>query len=203
MDYYTILDLKKDCNTEDIKKSYKKLAFKWHPDRNNFDKEQCEKKFKEISEAYSVLSNPKSREKYDNKLDYSSTIKDNFNDPFDLFDSIFDRNNDKFFKNNSENFFGKGFNNSFFDNNFQNDFFTNNKSFMSSNKNSSSSFFSSKRESTKIVNGNSVKKTIIEDNNGKIEIYEINGKITKKIITKDGKSELYSYSDKDTYIKDN
>ena len=177
MDYYTILDLKKDCNTEDIKKSYKKLAFKWHPDRNNFDKEQCEKKFKEISEAYSVLSNPKSREKYDNKLDYSSTIKDNFNDPFDLFDSIFDRNNDKFFKNN--------------------------KSFMSSNKNSSSSFFSSKRESTKIVNGNSVKKTIIEDNNGKIEIYEINGKITKKIITKDGKSELYSYSDKDTYIKDN
>jgi curved DNA-binding protein CbpA len=205
MDYYKILNLNKDCTLEDIKKSYKKLALKWHPDRNNANKDISNKKFKEISEAYSVLSNPKSRQKYDNKQEYPFPREGNLNDfqnPFDQFESFFGRNNDIFFRNNSDNFFENNFNNDFFNNNFKSNFFTDQQSFVSSNTKSFSNF-SSKRESTKIVNGKTVKETIIEDNNGKTEIYEINGKITKKIVTSGGKSDIYYYDDKGKFIKDN
>ena len=56
MNYYNTLDLKKNCSTNEIKQQYKKLARKWHPDKNPNNKEIAEKKFKEISEAYEVLS---------------------------------------------------------------------------------------------------------------------------------------------------
>ena len=57
--YYSLLDLNKSDNPDQdkIKKSYRKLALKWHPDRNKDNKDIAEKKFKEISEAYQVLSN--------------------------------------------------------------------------------------------------------------------------------------------------
>ena len=55
-DYYEILGLKKGASKDEIKKAYRKLALKHHPDRNEGDAES-EKKFKEISEAYAVLSN--------------------------------------------------------------------------------------------------------------------------------------------------
>ncbi len=61
--YYDILGIEKDAQTAEIKKKYKELAMKYHPDRNT--KESNEEKFKEISEAYKVLSDPKSREQYD------------------------------------------------------------------------------------------------------------------------------------------
>lgn len=64
-DYYGILGLKKDASEDDIKKAYRKLALKWHPDRNTNDKEKAETKFKEISEAYEVLSDPKKKSIYD------------------------------------------------------------------------------------------------------------------------------------------
>ncbi|MBW2465812.1 MAG: DnaJ domain-containing protein [Deltaproteobacteria bacterium] len=64
MDYYEILGLKKDSTTQDIKKAYRKLAMKYHPDRNKGDKE-AEEKFKKISEAYAVLSDPEKRKQYD------------------------------------------------------------------------------------------------------------------------------------------
>jgi len=64
MDYYEILGLKKDSSTQDIKKAYRKLAMKYHPDRNKGDKE-AEEKFKKISEAYAVLSDPEKRKQYD------------------------------------------------------------------------------------------------------------------------------------------
>lgn len=63
-DYYESLDLKRDATAEEIKKSYRKLALKYHPDRNKGDK-QAEEKFKEISEAYSVLSDPQKKAGYD------------------------------------------------------------------------------------------------------------------------------------------
>eukprot|EP00916_Digyalum_oweni_P016927 GHVL01027749.1.p1 GENE.GHVL01027749.1~~GHVL01027749.1.p1 ORF type:complete len:236 (+),score=45.74 GHVL01027749.1:187-894(+) len=64
--YYKILNLEKSCNDADIRKSYKKLAIKWHPDKNQTDdKVKCEEMFKKISEAYSVLSDPKKRKIYD------------------------------------------------------------------------------------------------------------------------------------------
>ncbi len=63
-DYYKILGIKKTAGTEDIKKAYRKLALKYHPDKNPDDK-KAEEKFKKISEAYAVLNNPKKRKEYD------------------------------------------------------------------------------------------------------------------------------------------
>ena len=64
IDYYKILGLEKNATADDIKKAYRKLARKYHPDMNPNDKE-AEKKFKEINEANEVLSNPENRVKYD------------------------------------------------------------------------------------------------------------------------------------------
>lgn len=63
--YYDILGLKKDCTFEQIKKAYRKLAIRYHPDKNRGKEEEATKKFKEISEAYEILSNPEKREIYD------------------------------------------------------------------------------------------------------------------------------------------
>ena len=63
-DYYEVLGLKKEATPEEIKKAYRKLALKYHPDRNSSDS-NAEDKFKEINEAYQVLSNPEKKAKYD------------------------------------------------------------------------------------------------------------------------------------------
>lgn len=63
-DYYKILGIPKTATADDIKKAYRKLAVKYHPDKNQGDK-NAEEKFKEISEAYEVLSNSEKRKKYD------------------------------------------------------------------------------------------------------------------------------------------
>lgn len=64
MDYYRILGVDRNASTDEIKKAYRKLARKHHPDLNPNDKE-AEKRFKEINEANEVLSDPESRKKYD------------------------------------------------------------------------------------------------------------------------------------------
>jgi curved DNA-binding protein len=64
-DYYKILGVDKKASAEDIKKAYRKLALKWHPDKNPNNK-GAEEKFKTISEAYAVLSDKEKREQYDN-----------------------------------------------------------------------------------------------------------------------------------------
>ena len=63
-DYYQILGVSKDANLDEIKKAYRKLAHKYHPDKTKGDKES-EEKFKEISQAYKVLSDPAKRSNYD------------------------------------------------------------------------------------------------------------------------------------------
>jgi curved DNA-binding protein len=63
-DYYKILGVEKDATQEEIKKAYRKLALKYHPDRNP-DNKESEEKFKEITEANEVLSDPEKRKKYD------------------------------------------------------------------------------------------------------------------------------------------
>ena len=63
-DYYDILSVPRNASSEDIKKTYRKLALKYHPDRNPGNKE-AEEKFKEISEAYEVLSDSQKRQAYD------------------------------------------------------------------------------------------------------------------------------------------
>jgi molecular chaperone DnaJ len=75
-DYYKILEVEKTASPEDIKKSYRALALKFHPDKNPNNKE-AEDKFKELSEAYEILSDPEKRKKYDNP---------SFGSPFEGFD---------------------------------------------------------------------------------------------------------------------
>jgi DnaJ-class molecular chaperone len=65
-DYYIILGLKCTASADEIKRAYRDLAKKYHPDLNPENKEEAERKFKEISEAYEVLSDDKKRKQYDN-----------------------------------------------------------------------------------------------------------------------------------------
>ncbi|XP_078439316.1 uncharacterized protein LOC144709614 [Wolffia australiana] len=64
-DYYKILQVDKNAKEDDLKRAYRKLAMKWHPDKNPNNKKEAEAKFKQISEAYDVLSDPQKRAVYD------------------------------------------------------------------------------------------------------------------------------------------
>ena len=64
-DYYEVLGVARDADADTIKKAYRKLAMKWHPDHNPDNKAEAEAKFKEASEAYAVLSDPQKRQTYD------------------------------------------------------------------------------------------------------------------------------------------
>ncbi|KZZ95897.1 DNAJ domain containing protein [Moelleriella libera RCEF 2490] len=77
-DYYKIMGLEKDCGPDDIKKAYRKMAIKLHPDKNPDDPE-AEAKFKDMQEAYETLSDPQKRTAYDNG--------DDLLDPADMFGS--------------------------------------------------------------------------------------------------------------------
>ncbi|XP_022981315.1 dnaJ homolog subfamily B member 4-like isoform X1 [Cucurbita maxima] len=65
VDYYNILKVNRNANDDDLKKTYRRLAMKWHPDKNPNSKKEAETKFKQISEAYEVLSDPQKRAIYD------------------------------------------------------------------------------------------------------------------------------------------
>ena len=93
-DYYKILGLEKKATKEEIKKNYKKLALKYHPDRNKDNektKEKNENKFKEITEAYETLSDPQKRNAYDNPqpefqiMNDSALFRDSFPDIMNQF----------------------------------------------------------------------------------------------------------------------
>ncbi|ANE32307.1 molecular chaperone DnaJ [Campylobacter hyointestinalis] len=86
-DYYEILEISRDADAEVIKKAYRKLALKYHPDRNQGDKE-AEEKFKLINEAYEVLSNSEKRDIYDKygKDGLNSNGFSGFDSDFDLGD---------------------------------------------------------------------------------------------------------------------
>ena len=98
-DYYEVLGVNKSVNKEEIKKAYRKLALKYHPDKNKGDK-AAEEKFKEASEAYHVLSDEKRKANYDQfghsafqgggqggfgNFDFSSSFSDIFEDVFSDF----------------------------------------------------------------------------------------------------------------------
>ncbi|KJP86714.1 hypothetical protein AK88_03626 [Plasmodium fragile] len=102
-DYYSLLGVARDATADDIKKAYRNLALKWHPDKhiNENDKKAAEEKFKAITEAYDVLSDPSKRKTYD--LFGAEEVKGNmssddakfFNtgvDPADLFNNFFSSN---------------------------------------------------------------------------------------------------------------
>jgi len=96
-DYYDILSVSKNASQDEIKKAYRKLAFKYHPDHNKDDK-QAEDKFKEASEAYQVLSDPKKRSNYD-QFGHSSFNGrgSGFQDVGDIFSAFSDIFSDGFF----------------------------------------------------------------------------------------------------------
>ena len=70
--YYDILGVKKDASKDDIRRAFKKLSLKYHPDKHindsEEDKKKAEEKFKEINEAYETLSDDKKRQEYDNPI---------------------------------------------------------------------------------------------------------------------------------------
>ncbi len=97
-DYYDVLSVSRNATQDEIKKAYRKLALKYHPDRNPGDKAK-EEKFKEASEAYQVLGDANKRRQYD-QFGYSgnSTQFDNVGDIFSTFKDIFE----------DSSFFGRG-----------------------------------------------------------------------------------------------
>ncbi len=115
-DYYDILGVNKTASAEELKKAYRKQALEWHPDRHKDNKEAAEKRFKEINEAYQVLSDTQKRAAYDqyghqafapggggnpfaggqNPFTYTYTQggqnpfgNGDFGDPFDIFEQFF------------------------------------------------------------------------------------------------------------------
>ena len=69
-DYYRIFGVNKDASAQDIKKAFRQLALRYHPDRNPDDVKEAEEKFKEINEAYEVLSDEQKRRQYNHLLDW-------------------------------------------------------------------------------------------------------------------------------------
>src|SRR5580658_10354713 len=102
-DFYEVLSVTKTASLEEIKSSYRKAAMQWHPDRNPQNKEEAEIRFRECTEAYSVLSDPNKRQIYDTyghaglaraggQTDFNETIFQDFHDilgDFFGFDDLF------------------------------------------------------------------------------------------------------------------
>lgn len=86
---YDILNINKDAEPETIKKAYKKMAMKYHPDRNPKNKEESEKKFKEVAKAYEILSDEKKRKLYDEYGEQGLEGNMGGQSPFDIFEKFF------------------------------------------------------------------------------------------------------------------
>src|SRR5690242_7295355 len=92
-DYYEVLVVERNASEEEIKRAYRKLAVKFHPDKNPNDP-HAEEKFKELGEAYDVLMDPDKRAAYD-RFGHAAFAQGTaargggFHDPFDIFREVF------------------------------------------------------------------------------------------------------------------
>lgn len=95
MNYYEILGVSRSADPNDIKMAYRKLALKWHPDKNLNSSDDAAQMFKRVSEAYEVLSDPSKRQQYDRHGTVQNGSKDyqysafHFRDPSELFQEFF------------------------------------------------------------------------------------------------------------------
>ena len=169
-DYYKILGVTKEATDAEIKKAYRKLALKWHPDKNPNNRAEAEEKFKKINEAYSVLSDKDKRRQYDRGGDFSFDFGSfNANDIFKDFFGGKDPFAD-FFSDDGFGDFGGG-------------------SFSFSSFSSSSS--GSKKTITKTVNGKTIhrtEETTIKDGKKQVIVTEKDhtGKVKKFIQDEQG-----------------
>ena len=201
-DLYEILGVPKDATPEVIRKAYKKLALKWHPDKHVDDKKEAEEKFKEINEAYSILSDPKKKDEYDNGgVSFEDFDFGDF-DPFSMFQSFFGRagkhkgfggfgfgfdddEDDDFFK------MGMGFDDDFgFKGNFES--FGNFKGFGGGSQGTSV------KKTTQIINGKKITRTetttIDSDGNKKTVVKEEtgDGKVKEYLLGSNGEKIEYN-----------
>ena len=192
-DYYEILGVSKDATEKDIKKAYRKLAFKWHPDKNPDNKKEAEEKFKEVNEAYSVLSDPDKRRQYDHggfSFEDFGFGKDF--DPMNIFKSFFGKHaggkdpfsfgfddDDDFFKDDFGGFGGFGGFGKMDFGGFEG---------MGTGK--------SVRTYTQTINGKTITKTettTVDSNGNKKTVVreESDGKVTEYLLGENGKKEPY------------
>uniref|UniRef100_A0A673UW99 DnaJ heat shock protein family (Hsp40) member B8 n=1 Tax=Suricata suricatta TaxID=37032 RepID=A0A673UW99_SURSU len=205
--YYEVLGVQPSASPEAIKKAYRKLALRWHPDKNPENKEEAEKKFKQVSEAYEVLSDSKKRSVYDHagcdSWRASGGASTPYNSPFDTGYTF--RNPEDIFRE----FFGglDPFSFDFWDAPFHSDHmgwghglrgafpagFGEFPAFMeafssTSFGGSSGSGFKSVMSSTEVVNGHKVTtKRIVENGQERVEVEE-DGQL--KSVTINGKEQL-------------
>lgn len=168
INYYEVLGVPEDADQDQIRKAYKKLAIKWHPDKHADDKEKAQEKFKEISAAYAILGDEKKRKEWETYrkggfqggFDFGEDI-----DPFGMFESFFKKMNfGGGLFNDDDDFFN-------FDNNMNQ--FANIESTFSSGGMGGSS--KSVKKSTTIKNGKKFTRTettIIENGKKRVEITE-------------------------------
>ena len=189
-DYYEVLGVQKDATEEQIRKAYKKLALRWHPDKNPDNKKEAEEKFKEINEAYSVLSDPQKRNEYDNGgFSFGDFGFGEDFDPMEIFKSFFKKHGkggkDEFGFGFGDDFFGDNFGMGGFDN-FEKMDFDNFGGFGQG---------TSVKTTTQIINGKKVTKTetttIDSQGNKKTVVREENsdGQVKEYLLGENGKQE--------------
>ncbi|MES1922378.1 DnaJ subfamily B member 2 [Bonamia ostreae] len=169
-DFYKILGVERNATNKEIKKAYRYLALKWHPDKNPKNRRMAELNFRKISEAFQVLGDHKKKRQYDRGGLENINFGNHFHSADDIFRKFFGTDNP--FSSMFEDLgFGSGFEMGGFGSEFSSE----------DDLKSGKSFYSSST-TRKIINGEeTVEKTI--NKNGKLtkEVY-VNGQLTRKMI---------------------